>query len=77
MKRYLARKVIHGGREYGLSIVTIKKDSDMRWHVEVEKFVREVYSTTYHDGTIVICNPDDNTQPYTDGNLEPALLFLP
>lgn len=49
MKRYLARKVLHRGIEYGLSLVEIDGTE-----VIVSPFDHETASTVYVDGTIVI-----------------------
>ncbi|MDO4320481.1 MAG: hypothetical protein Q4C34_07885 [Bacteroidales bacterium] len=49
MLRYLARKVLHRGQEFGLSLVEID-DTDVR----ISPFERETASTTYVDGTIVV-----------------------
>lgn len=77
MKRYLARRVIHEGHEHGLSIVTITKHADGLWHVDVEKYDREIYSTIYHPGTIKICDPLDGFSNFVPGPEPPLLIFLP
>ena len=51
--RWLARKIIVDGIDYGLSVVSIcHKDS--RWEITIEKFERETHSTSYHSGCIRI-----------------------
>jgi hypothetical protein len=47
--KILARRVMLDGKSYGLSIVTICGDQ-----VKIEPFEREVHSTRFVDGTLVI-----------------------
>ncbi len=49
IKRILARRVIHRGQEYGLSLVKIE-DND----VAVSPFESETPSTIYYNGTLRI-----------------------
>lgn len=48
-KRYLARRVLHRGREYGLSVIEIDACD-----VRVSPFERETASTAFVAGTVVI-----------------------
>lgn len=47
--RYLCRRVILNNEEYGLSIVEIDGES-----VTIKPFDREIHSTSYVEGVIVI-----------------------
>lgn len=47
--RYLARRVLHRGREYGLSLVEIDGTE-----VHVLPFAGETHSTVFVDGTLVV-----------------------
>ena len=54
-KRYLARRVVCDGREYGLSIVEITDAG-----VEINAYEKETPSTSYVNGAIIVdtsCNP--------------------
>ena len=48
-KRYLARKVIYGGKEYGLSTVELNAG-----RIILQPFEKETPSTVYVDGAIIV-----------------------
>lgn len=48
-ERYLARKIIYEGREYGLSTIEIAADGIM-----VRPFEKETPATVYVDGVIIV-----------------------
>ncbi|MDE6287804.1 MAG: hypothetical protein K2M00_03340 [Muribaculaceae bacterium] len=54
IKKILARRVIHRGREYGLSLVEINGCD-----VKVSPFEAETASTVYYNGTLrILCDGD-------------------
>lgn len=48
-KRYLARKVIYDGKEYGLSTVELNAG-----RIILQPFEKEMPSTVYVDGVIIV-----------------------
>lgn len=79
--RYLAHRIVHRGREYKLSVLEIICESG-RYDVRVTPFDREIHSTSFHNGTIAVCNrpcaAEDAGRPenhFIPGNDEPVLIF--
>lgn len=58
---WLAHRIFINGIEHPLSIAKIKACNG-RWEISVDKFSREVHSTSFHSGTIRIIqeNPEEN-----------------
>lgn len=75
--RILARRVVHCGSVADLSLVEIRRGADGLWRVSVAPFESETASTTYHGGTLLICDPDNSLRPYdTPGPRPPKLILL-
>lgn len=70
INRVLARRVIHQGREYGLSLVEIKGRE-----VRISHFETETASTVYYNGTLRILRQGavNNEDWCRDGD-EPLLI---
>ena len=55
-ERYLAHRIIYQGKEYPLSILTLRRHEG-QCTVIIEKFQAETPGTVFHSGTIRV-NPD-------------------
>ena len=56
--RWLTHRIVIDGEEHGMSIATIEC-RDGLWHVDIEKFTKEIHSTAFHSGTIRITTDKD------------------
>ena len=53
MERILAHHIVVDGYDYGMAVATVHCSGGL-WHVDVEPFTREIHSTTFHSGTVII-----------------------
>lgn len=54
MERYLAHRIIWRGKEYKMSVVTLRRLSDGTVEVSVTPFEGETAATSFHSGTITV-----------------------
>lgn len=60
--RYLAHHIIYKGVDHPMSVLVIDERNDGCYEIRIEPFTRELHSTVFHSGTIIVADAPGEPQ---------------